>query len=184
MARPSCKASILEAAERVVVRDGAAHLTLDAVAEEAGLSKGGVLYHFPSKSALLEGMLEALLSYYAAQREAAAQQSEEQGRYFRAELAAGLPEKPNQSKRLVGNAILAVIANEPRLIDQCRAFHEERYKQSCGNDLQDLDRLSVILAMDGLIMLELLQISPFTPDQRERIREHLVETGKKLLSRE
>ena len=48
---------LLDAAERVVVESGATHLTLDAVAKSAGVSKGGLLYHFPTKEALLEGML-------------------------------------------------------------------------------------------------------------------------------
>ena len=42
---------ILEAAERVVAEVGAARLTLDVVAQAAGVSKGGLLYHFPSKRA-------------------------------------------------------------------------------------------------------------------------------------
>ena len=37
---------------------GAVHLTLDAVAERAGVSKGGLLYHFPSKESLLQAMVD------------------------------------------------------------------------------------------------------------------------------
>ena len=40
--------SILEAASRVTAREGALNLTLEAVAKEAGVSKGGLLYHFPA----------------------------------------------------------------------------------------------------------------------------------------
>ncbi len=43
------RSALLDAAERVVLRDGAGQLTMDAVAAEAGVSKGGVLYAFPSK---------------------------------------------------------------------------------------------------------------------------------------
>jgi hypothetical protein len=39
------KRRIVDAAEEVVLRDGVARLTLDAAAAEAGLSKGGILYH-------------------------------------------------------------------------------------------------------------------------------------------
>ena len=56
------KQVVLDAAARVVQQTGAGHLTIDAVAQEAGLSKGGVLYHFPNKRALLEGMLSSLIS--------------------------------------------------------------------------------------------------------------------------
>src|SRR5436309_12912230 len=48
---------ILMAANKIVQRDGVARLTIDAVAREAKLSKGGVLYHFPSKEALVSGMV-------------------------------------------------------------------------------------------------------------------------------
>ncbi|MDO8275460.1 MAG: TetR/AcrR family transcriptional regulator, partial [Serpentinimonas sp.] len=41
--------ALLEATNTVILRDGIAHLTLEAVAKEAGVSKGGLLYHFPSK---------------------------------------------------------------------------------------------------------------------------------------
>src|SRR3712207_8711030 len=47
----------LEAAERVVARDGVARLSLDAVAGNADVSKGGLLYHFPNKDALISAMV-------------------------------------------------------------------------------------------------------------------------------
>jgi AcrR family transcriptional regulator len=51
---------ILQAAGRLVSTEGVAALTLDAVAKAAGISKGGLLYHFPSKEALMLGMIDAL----------------------------------------------------------------------------------------------------------------------------
>ena len=44
---------ILEAANEVLRKGGARALTIDAVAAEAGLSKGGVLHHYASKDALI-----------------------------------------------------------------------------------------------------------------------------------
>ena len=54
---------ILTAAERVVLRDGVARLTLEAVAREAKLSKGGLLYHFATKEALIQAMLDRLIQH-------------------------------------------------------------------------------------------------------------------------
>ena len=51
---------ILFGAEEVVLRDGVAHLTLEAAASEAGISKGGILYHFPTRAALVAAMVERL----------------------------------------------------------------------------------------------------------------------------
>ena len=38
-------------------------LVLDAVAADAGISKGGLLYHFASKNALVAGLCERLLEF-------------------------------------------------------------------------------------------------------------------------
>ena len=49
---------ILDAAQRVLVRDGGDRLTIASVAEEARISKGGLFYHFASKQELVEGLIE------------------------------------------------------------------------------------------------------------------------------
>ena len=49
---------LFEACSRILRRDGLTNLTLDAVSAEAGLSKGGLLYHFPTKESLIEGLFE------------------------------------------------------------------------------------------------------------------------------
>ncbi len=56
------RARLLDAATAVVRRDGVPRLTLARVAEEAGVSKGGLLYHFASKEALVTGLLEKTLA--------------------------------------------------------------------------------------------------------------------------
>lgn len=50
--------ALLDAAERVALRGQGVRLTIDAVAEEANISKGGLLHHFPSKNRLIEELLE------------------------------------------------------------------------------------------------------------------------------
>ncbi|MFK5596680.1 TetR/AcrR family transcriptional regulator [Methylobacterium sp. HMF5984] len=47
---------ILDAAEALLRRSGSRTLTIDAVAVEAGLSKGGVLHHYASKDALVTAL--------------------------------------------------------------------------------------------------------------------------------
>jgi AcrR family transcriptional regulator len=51
---------VLDAYETLLVDTGPAAATLDAVSSAAGVSKGGLLYHFPSKEALVTGLLERL----------------------------------------------------------------------------------------------------------------------------
>lgn len=57
------RGQIMSAALAVAARDGLARLTLRAVADEAALSHGSVVFHFGSKEALLSGLLEVLLDW-------------------------------------------------------------------------------------------------------------------------
>ncbi|GGS58294.1 TetR family transcriptional regulator [Planobispora rosea] len=52
---------LLDAAEDLLSDQGSSALTLAAVAERAGCSKGGLLYHFGTKEALIKGMVERLI---------------------------------------------------------------------------------------------------------------------------
>ncbi|WP_194786205.1 TetR/AcrR family transcriptional regulator [Actinomyces haliotis] len=65
--RSSKKALIVDTALSVVADDGVDALTFESVAERAGLTRGGVVYHFPTREALVEGMAEHLLAGWKAE---------------------------------------------------------------------------------------------------------------------
>ena len=51
--RPSNRTAVLDAALRVLDRDGGAEISYDATARACGLTKAGVLYHFPTRDELV-----------------------------------------------------------------------------------------------------------------------------------
>lgn len=53
----SAKDKILTAYETILINQGEKAATMDAVARTAGVSKGGLLYHFPSKEAMAAGLI-------------------------------------------------------------------------------------------------------------------------------
>ncbi|MCK0093658.1 TetR/AcrR family transcriptional regulator [Rhodococcus sp. HNM0563] len=55
---PAARAKLLDAFVTILLEQGERAATLDAVAAAAGVSKGGLLYHFPSKDALVEGLAD------------------------------------------------------------------------------------------------------------------------------
>jgi AcrR family transcriptional regulator len=57
---PSARDRVLNAFEDLLINDGSRAATLDAVAATAGVSKGGLLYHFKSKEALTAGLIARL----------------------------------------------------------------------------------------------------------------------------
>ncbi|WP_405621323.1 TetR/AcrR family transcriptional regulator [Streptomyces sp. NBC_01511] len=70
--RTSKRTQILEAATRVVQREGVKSVTFDSVAAEAGLTKGGLLYHFASRDDLIQAIHEHLADQWEADIIAAA----------------------------------------------------------------------------------------------------------------
>jgi len=111
---------ILDASERVVLRDGVGHLTLEAAASEAGLSKGGVLYHFPTRDALVAAMVTRIIEQFdddidSYLPEAGTPEADLPGAYARAYVRATLePVTPGEER--LGAALLAAAAAEPELV--------------------------------------------------------------------
>ncbi|GAA1765524.1 TetR/AcrR family transcriptional regulator [Agromyces humatus] len=57
---PVAREAVLDAFERIIIAEGERAATLDATARAAGVSKGGLLYHFGSRHALIAGLIERL----------------------------------------------------------------------------------------------------------------------------
>ncbi|MFS0852286.1 TetR/AcrR family transcriptional regulator [Microbacterium sp. 179-I 3D4 NHS] len=57
---PLARERVLDAFEELILTDGERAATLDATARAAGVSKGGLLYHFGSKDELVAGLLGRL----------------------------------------------------------------------------------------------------------------------------
>lgn len=63
------KRQLLDCALHLMSRDGVAATSLQAIAEAAGVTKGGLLHHFPNKQALIRTLLEDLFQHVVAQVE-------------------------------------------------------------------------------------------------------------------
>ncbi|MDC7802931.1 TetR/AcrR family transcriptional regulator [Microbacterium sp.] len=57
---PLAREKVLDAFEAILVDEGERAATIDATARAAGVSKGGLLYHFASKEMLEAGLIERL----------------------------------------------------------------------------------------------------------------------------
>jgi AcrR family transcriptional regulator len=162
---------LLDAAERLVSESGAAHLTLEAVARAAGVSKGGLLYHFPSKEALLQAMIDRHLRDIGARIAGLEADGRSPADRLRERIRMRL--HCGTERRSVGAALIAACAVNPALMNGCRA----RYRE-LADELVKLDggferAALVLLAVDGLLFGELLHVSPYTAAERARLVEAL-----------
>jgi AcrR family transcriptional regulator len=164
--RKSSRERILDAAAELVSEIGSGRLTLDAVAERAGLSKGGLLYSFPTKEGLLQGMVQRLVDEVAAELRAEAQP----GRNLEARLCTAALLKLHQGRtKEVANGLLAASAENPRLLDPVREVIKATLENlKATSDDRDAALLGW-LAMEGLNSLEMHDLSPFTEEEHERV---------------
>jgi AcrR family transcriptional regulator len=171
--KPNSRDAILDAAEAVVLQDGGAHLTLDAVAARAKVSKGGVLYHFPSKDTLMEGMLSRCVQQFT--QDAVAAQ-----RDFQGEPAAELKGLVQAScddqglSRQVNASMLAAVANNPKLLGPVLAANRDVFRKLARCKEGFARAAVVVLATKGLWLMETLDVCPLTPRQRKQVVQELM----------
>jgi AcrR family transcriptional regulator len=157
------KRRIIDAAEEVVLRDGVARLTLDAAAAEAGLSKGGVLYHFPARDDLVAAMVDKIIEEFDEDMERHLEDDDEGAgsftrAYIRATMAPSAP-RPDREDRL-GAAVIAAAAAEPALLVPLQEA-ADRWQQRLEDDGLDPTLATVLrLACDGLWMCDLFGLAP------------------------
>jgi AcrR family transcriptional regulator len=80
--KPVAREGVLDAFESLLIKVGERAATLDAVAKGAGVSKGGLLYHFPNKEAMISALLERMDRLVAADVEAMSLAPEGAAVYF------------------------------------------------------------------------------------------------------
>jgi len=161
--RPSARAKLLDAASAVIRRDGAQPLTLDAVAAEAGVSKGGLLYHFASKRELLDALVDRWLDEF--QRDIDAGEDFMRG-YVRA------------SGVMVDDfGLLAALVADPQTLAAVRdryAAWQDRVVTEGGDPVE---ATIARLAADGLWLADLLGLAPPRGELREQVLARLLERG-------
>ena len=165
---------LLDASERLVDRHGAARLTLSDIADEAGVSKGGLLYHFGTKDELIAAMLDRRFARFDDNRiRKVVADTNPIGRQSRAYLMATAEEKEPEAAA----GLLAAVANNLALLQPL----QERYavwQQSLSVDegLTPEQATMVRLIADGLWLSELMGFA--LPDTA--LRQRIIAQAKKM----
>jgi AcrR family transcriptional regulator len=167
--RANSRKAILDAAVALVAEVGAAHLTLEAVAQRAGISKGGLLYNFPSKVALLQAMIESHVEgvlTLATAENGKAQDGASRALRELLQSRLGISSKEPPSKRPHG--ILAAMVEHPQLLDPIRALHRTLWARLKETRRDHENVLLGWLAIEGLLSFDLFNTNPLTAAERAR----------------
>lgn len=160
---------VLNAAERVVARDGAARLTLDAVAAEAGISKASVLYDYKSKQALVAALVDRSV---AADNAFNARMTEQldgaANATIRGRLVAAAEPFPDDFRAVALN-LCAALAQDGELRSTIQRNQAGVIKAIADNSANPRGALLAYLALEGLKLLESLDYHTWPKAERNRI---------------
>ena len=168
---------ILKAAEDVVFEVGAAHMTLDAVAKKAGISKGGLIYNFPNKDALLQAMIKRMVERFNKSREKMREKIKNKPyREIEAHVRSFLDIGPKTDR--LAAALLAAMAHNPKLLDPVRDEYKKLLENVTSGGIK-VERATVVaFATDGLKLMEMLGLSPLSKKQRKAVIEEMIKIAK------
>lgn len=160
-ARPAPKKGarekILVAAEELARVAGPGNLSLDAVAAKAGVSKGGLLYHFPTKAKLLEALVEQFLaSFDQALRNREAESAGAPNSLVRAYLDILVNEHLCHEPPPSG--LLAALGEDPDFLVPVRRFDRALLDRLKANASDPTIAVIVFLALHGIKSMQLLNI--------------------------
>gem|GEM_PF-325146 len=187
--------ALLDAAEEVVATAGISGLTFDAVAARAGVSKGGLLHHFPSKDALIAALIQRIVGHWRALFLAAIDRAPHgPGRTARAlrSMVADSPACPDapthstanttpgptpgpdavawtESCRRMSMTLMAAMVSSPQHLQPLRDSYRDIFRRLDADDLPPGHAEAVMAALDGMwlwMMLDIPGIDPGSPAGR------------------
>jgi AcrR family transcriptional regulator len=173
---PKLQDTLLDAAEAVVARQGIANLTLDAVAAEARMSKGGLLHYFPAKDRLVEALvIRCAEGWRSCYTEAYERTPDGPGRMARALLNHCLSDAKcwTEELRRSSSAVFAALAQNPALIQPMRAVYADLHRRIAQDGLPPGVGEAVAAAIDGLWLDWVLGIVPLEQVRVVRVRRAL-----------
>ncbi|PHR25281.1 MAG: TetR family transcriptional regulator [Hoeflea sp.] len=146
---------LLDCAATLIVDHGVPALTLENVAREAGVSKGGLLHHYSSKDALIGGLFDMVVEWFGSQVDAAIEPEENRpARFSRAylQVIANIDMSVPAEKRLA--VLILMLSSDPHYCARWNSWVDERLREHHRTDTSPMAR-TLRLAADGLWLSDL-----------------------------
>ena len=166
---------VIQAALAIIARDGPRRLTLDAIAREAGISKGGLMHQFRSKEAVLKALLDYQAEYF-----------DKFSQEYMAHTGAKSPEanlstqiavarEAVTTQKSVAFAILGAISEEPGLLSKFKEIDAKKIEAIKAEAVDPELATLRWYAARGLLLSSLLGQCSLEEDERQRLFERLLD---------
>ncbi|TCW64102.1 TetR/AcrR family transcriptional regulator [Burkholderia sp. SRS-25] len=182
--RSSSRDRLLDAAAELVASQGIQNLTIEAVAAAAKVTKAGLVYHFKTRDDLLAALIERVVGELdmldlRAQEALEVDDSAKPLKSSMAELSKLTFDMPEDRRLLLAN-LLAATSLYPHLAGPVRDFYSRSYARVAQSGPDAGQVLALVVALDGIALLEVLNLHRFTPEQRQVLRDTLESAIRKL----
>lgn len=171
---------ILDALETLLLDKGMSQVTLENVAAKAGVSKGGLLYHFKSKDALLAGLLRRVGERADDQVKTAQQQGRSVAEWY---LQAPHPDDNADAVELaLYRSMLAAMrtidgSQDTGHAETDRAFTEilASWRAPLDREIPDPVQAEIVqLVGDGVYLRALIGLPPIDPELYKQVVARLL----------
>src|SRR5699024_1007386 len=169
----STKRQLIEAASRVILTKGVNNLTLNAVAEEAKVSKGGLLYHYGTKDALIIAMNQHVIEGFHLY----IQENVDKGyTYHKAYLHATLEMVSERTNLFdITTSLLAAIATNHDVLNLWREEYNFLNKKFAQEDYSREYTLLVKSVCDGLWFSKLFHFNHMSHQDEQVVISYLLD---------
>lgn len=171
--------NIIEAAREILRTKGIEYLSMDRVAQKAGLSKGAVMYHFPSKMALQAALIQDYAQHMDSglkKHEAMFEGTPEQTlvpayiQWFRSFAA------DNNGWASVGVQLLGQQAMTPELLKPIHDWYRKLFARiEALPEKQRNKMLTAVMAMEGFFFVRKFGLDSINLKQRDQVLDLLLD---------
>jgi AcrR family transcriptional regulator len=165
---------IVSATAKFVASYGPAALTIEKAAQAASLSKGAVLYHFPSKDDLVSALIASSLEQFDTTTTRFVNRDPKKiGRFSRAYAKVLFHPKNNTSEFAAG--LLAAVTTNLKLLDPAISRHVDVQRRVETDGISVAMATLIRLAADGLYFTRAFGLAPLTDTQADGVLKLLLE---------
>ena len=167
---------IFTAASQILTDEGLSSMTLAKVAEQAGLSKGGLLYHFPNKVALIDAIFEYHNGIFEERLEALSrEEGNAPGAWLKAYARASVEQVSNAETASLYASLFAAEEAYASAHAQMRQkyINWQEKVENCGLDPNWA--LLIRLTVDGLWFSQMHQYGPPNQTQQDWLVQKIME---------
>jgi AcrR family transcriptional regulator len=165
---------LLDCAASLAVETGLSSLTVQAVADAADVTKGGLFHHFPSKDKLIEGVFTDLLDKLDAEiDEILARDTVTHGRFTRAYVDSAIRLMESKAPSPWG-ALSISMMTDPALRRLWSHWYRARLLRHADTDSDPALEI-VRYAADGIWLSDLCELDPALRMERDALRDRLID---------